>query len=183
MTTETIPNRADILEKILAAELDSFRSVPTCGPNQCLEHPQAFKLHRKAQFSIFSTLTLQSYLEDLKRARKHNQNLMTYKYARMDNLIPRANDSRLVAKVAGIMIAWQLQLEAKYPQIMKRARPVISEKGNSYETSFETYLKAELETYSEQTLDLLYQDLSKLKAEGKNGSEEVYRYLVKEEMA
>ena len=44
-------------------------------------------------------------------------------------------------------------------------------------------LKAELETYSEQTLDLLYQDLSKLKAEGKNGSEEVYRYLVKEGMA
>lgn len=171
------------MEKILAAELDSFRSVPTCGPNQCLEHPQAFKLHRKAQFSIFSTKTLKSYLKDLKRARKHNQNLMTYKYARMDKLIPRANDSRLVAEVGGIMIEWQLQLEDKYPEIMRRARPVTSEQNNSLETSFATYLKAELETYSEQTLDLLHQDLIKLKAEGKNGSEEVYRYLVKEGMA
>ena len=183
MTTETTPNRADLLEKILAAELDSFRSVPTCGPNQCLEHPQAFKLHRKAQFSIFSTQTLTSYLEDLALARKHNQNLMAYKYARMDNLIPRVNDSRLVEEVASIMIEWQLQLEEKYPEIMKRARPVTSEQNNSFETSFETYLKAELETYSEQTLNLLHQDLSKLKAEGKNGSEEVYRYLVKERMA
>lgn len=157
-----------------------FQSVPTCGPNRCLQHSQAFKLHRKAQFSIFSTRTLQSYLMDIEEAQKSNRNLMTYKYARMDSLILRDNDSHLVDEVASIMIEWQRQMEAKYPEIMKRARPITSEKSNSYETSFENYLKAELETYSEQTLVLLYQDLKKLKAEGKNGSEEVYRFLVKE---
>lgn len=168
------------MEQILEAELRMFQAVPTRGPNRCLEYPQDFKLHRKAQFSIFSTRTLQSYLEDIERARNSSRNLMTYKYARMDNLIPRANDSRLVDEVAGIMIDWQHQMEDKYPEIMQRARPVTSEKANPSETSFETYLKAELETYSEQTLNLLYQDLRKLKAAGKNGSEEVYRFLVKE---
>ena len=172
--------RSHLVEQILEEELDMFRSVPTCGPNRCLQNPQAFKLHRKAQFSIFSMQTLKSYQNDIERAHKSKRNLMTYKYARMDNLIPRENDSFMVNKVATIMIEWQLQLEEKYPEIMKRARPVTSEKSNSDETSFETYLKAELETYSEQTLKLLYQDLSKLKAEGKNGSEEVYRFLVKE---
>ncbi len=117
---------------------------------------------------------------DIEEAQKSNRNLMTYKYARMDSLILRDNDSHLVDEVASIMIEWQRQMEAKYPEIMKRARPITSEKSNSYETSFENYLKAELETYSEQTLVLLYQDLKKLKAEGKNGSEEVYRFLVKE---
>ena len=180
MVAEIMSNRNEIIEQILENELAMFRSVSTCGPNQCLENPQAFKLHRKAQFCIFSTKTLQSYQNDIERAQKNNRNLMTYKYARMDNLIPRVNDSFMVNKVATIMIEWQLQLETMYPEIMKRARPITSEKSNSFETSFETYLKAELETYSSQTLDLLYQDLSKLKAEGKNGSEEIYRFLVKE---
>lgn len=175
---QTMSNRTDLITQILEAELNMLQSVPTCGPNRCLEYPEAFKLHREAQFSIFSTETLKSYMDDLTTARESNNNLMTYKYARMDNLIPRVNDSPLVDEVARIMIDWQLEMEDKYPEIMRRARPVTSENDNQHETSFETYLRGELETYSENTLLLLHCDLRRLLAEGKNGSEEIYRYLV-----
>ena len=174
--------RTKIIDKILAAELKMFLSVAAQGSNRCLACPQAFKLHRKAQFSIFSTKTLDSYLEDLKSALGSGRNLMTHKYARMDNLIPREHNSPLVDKLAEIMTSWQLQLARKYPDLMKRAHPILSEQDGLQTTSFETYLRAELETYSENTLHLLYRDVEKLLDEGKNGSEEVYRYLVKEKM-
>jgi hypothetical protein len=177
--TNSILNRAYLIERILDAELDMFQSVPTHGPNRCLEYPEAFKLHREAQFSIFSNETLKSYFDDIMQAKQEQINLMTMKYARMDNLIPRFNDSYLVDDLAKIMIDWQLQMVKKYPDLMKRARPVESEKDSQSQTSFETYLRGELETYSENTLFLLHCDLKKLLAEGKNGSEEIYRYLIK----
>ena len=170
--------RTDLVEQILLAELRMFQSVPAIGVNRCLEHPNAFKQHREAQFSIFSRETLESYLHDINIAQENGQNLMTYKYARMDNLIPRTNHSTLVETVAKIMVDWQLQMIEKYPGLTERARPVASENDDSHKTSFETYLKGELETYSENTLFLLQNDLKKLQVEGKNGSEEIYRYLI-----
>ena len=62
---------------------------------------------------------------------------------------------------------------------MQRARPVATENDAPDKTSFETYLKGELETYSEKTLALLLQDLQGLQTQGKNGSEEIYRHLVR----
>ncbi len=105
-----MPIRTDLIEQILSAELRMFQSVPAIGANRCLEHPEAFKQHREAQFSIFSKETLESYLDDIKTAQENGQNLMTYKYARMDNLIPKTNHSTLVETVAEIMVDWQIQM-------------------------------------------------------------------------
>jgi len=171
--------RTTLLDRIIEAELDMFQTVSTCGPNRCLEHPRAFRLHRAAQFAIFSDATLKSYLDDIETAKKGHINLMTIKYARMDRLVPCYNSSPLVREVADIMIAWQLQLQEKYPDLMQRARPVTTQDDDPGKTSFETYLKSELETYSERTLSLLLQDLHGLEAQDKNGSEEIYRYLVR----
>ena len=171
--------RTSLIDRILEAELNMFQTVPTYGDNKCREHPEAFKLHREAQFSIFSTDTLKSYLIDITQAQEEKINLMTMKYARMDMLIPRFNKSPLVDEVASIMVEWQLQLNKKYPDLMKRARPVTTENDTQYKTSFETYLKGELETYSENTLSLLHRDLRRLLSEGKNGSEEIYRYMIR----
>lgn len=178
MDNNKILTRTETIEKILAAELRMFQSVPAIGANRCLEHPEEFKQHREAQFSIFSNETLKSYLDDIKTAQEKGQNLMTDKYARMDNLIPKTNCSTLVDAVAAIMVNWQIQLIEKYPGLMERARPVASENDDQYKTSFETYIKGELETYSESTLSFLQSDLKKLQVEGKNGSEEIYRYLI-----
>ena len=46
-------------------------------------------------------------------------------------------------------------------------------------TSFETYARGELETYSERTLGLLHRDLLAMQARGESLSEMVYDYLVR----
>ena len=171
-------DKAALVRQIVEMELKMFQSVPAAGESQCREHPDLFRLHRRAQFSIFSKDTLNSYLDDLLRARKENINLMTIKYALMDNLIPRFNTDPLIEEIAAIMIDWQIEIARKYPSFMKGARPVDSSRDSQDMTSFETYLMGELETYSDKTLSLLIRDLKKLKEAGVNGSEEVYKFLI-----
>ena len=47
-------------------------------------------------------------------------------------------------------------------------------------TSFETYARGELETYSDRTLERLHADMVAKRARGINVSEEVYEFLAKE---
>jgi hypothetical protein len=47
------------------------------------------------------------------------------------------------------------------------------------DTAFETYLRGELETYSDDTLMLLHRDVIELKKMGINGSQQIYEHLVK----
>lgn len=104
---------------------------------------------------------------------------MTIKYARMDDLIPRENSNPLIDRIAEIQYRWQKELFHKYPHFMAGARPLSEDDDSALKTSFETYLKGELETYSDNTLSLLHRDLRNLAEKRMNGSELVYDYLVK----
>jgi hypothetical protein len=170
----------DIIEKILASELKMFLSVPSARKSSCQDYPESFKLHRRAQFSCWSRETLESYLHDLERAEEKGINLMTHKYARMDNLIPQLSSNPLIDTLAGYYCAWQLSMIRKYPGIMSGGRPLSSAEDSTFLTSFETYLRGELETYSDATLELLNKDILAKNAQGINMAEELYTYLVKD---
>jgi hypothetical protein len=175
----SLPNE-DIIEKILAKELEMFLSVPSVRKSSCQDYPESFKLHRKAQFSCWSRETLQSYLNDLEKAKEKGINLMTQKYARMDNLINKLNSNPLIDKIAEYQCAWQRSMIKKYPGIMSGGRPLSSDEDSAFMTSFETYLRGELETYSDATLELLNFDILDKNAKGISMAEELYTFLVKE---
>ena len=170
-------DKKELIAKILDLELKMFLSVSTEGVYNCQQNPEGFRIHRGAQFIVWSDETLQSYLDDLQKAEKEDLNLMTVKYARMDNLIPRENMNPLIEKIAGIQLRWQHQMFEKYPNLMAGARSLKESENAAGDTPFETYLKSELETYSDNTLALLHHDLSKLEETGINGSERVYEHL------
>jgi hypothetical protein len=167
-------------EQILELELQMFLTVPADGDYSCRHHPESFRLHRKAQFSVWSPDTIASYLDDLKRAKERGINLMTIKYARMDDLIPRENMNPLIEEIAAIQYQWQQEMFASHPTFMSGARPLSVEEDSERSTSFETYIKGELETYSDNTLSLLFRDMTALVKRGINGSELVYEQLVRE---
>jgi hypothetical protein len=169
----------NVIEKIIELELEMFLTVPTDGRYSCQEDPGGFRLHRRAQFSIWSEDTLQSYLDDLDRAKEKAINLMTIKYARMDNLLLAENFNPQIDEIVAIQLRWQKEMVRKYPYLMAGARHLAAADG-SQGTSFETYLRAELETYSDATLALLHRDVTTYAKEGTNGSEKIYAYLVKQ---
>jgi len=173
-------SREELITKIVELELEMFLAVPADGSYRCQQDPEGFGLHRRVQFSIWSEAALQSYLADLHRAREDGINLMTIKYARMQDLIARENRNPLIAEIIGIQYRWQEEMVQKYPYLMAGARHLPESDDNAEGTSFETYLRGELETYSDDTLALLHRDVTQLQKMGINGSEKIYDLLVKE---
>lgn len=166
-----------ITEKILELELAMFLSVPTTHRYRCQEDPESFKLHRRAQFAAWSAPSLESYLIDLQQARTANRNLLAIKYARMDNLLPCENLSPLIDTIVELALTGQESFIDRFPYLMRGARPLSKQEDAPSLTSFETYLRGELETYSGKTLELLYGDMEALQQSGSSLSEATYRYL------
>ncbi|HWR91019.1 MAG TPA: DUF4125 family protein [Desulfobacterales bacterium] len=168
-----------IIEAILEIELQMFLTVNPEQTSGCQEHPESFKLHRRAQFAPWSEEALGSYLEDLHAAEAHGENLMRRKYARMQGLLPPVESSPVIEEIVRLKMDWQRAMFRDYPAVMAGARPLTAESTRAQMTSFETYARGELETYSERTLGLLHRDLLEIQARGESLSEKVYDYLVR----
>ena len=160
----------ELVREIISIELRMFLTVQTSGPTTCQEQPETFKLMRRAGFHVLSTETLESYLQDPEEALDENRNLVTLKYARIDELIPCLNDNPIIGKIVEIEERWFKELEKKYPSTFR----------NRADFAAGTYLRSELETYSNRTLELYLKDLTKALYEGINLTAERYTYLFKQ---
>jgi hypothetical protein len=168
-----------IIDAILDIELRMFLTVNPMQTSGCQEYPESFKLHRRAQFHPWTEEALGSYLEDLHAAQEHGENLMRRKYVRMQGLLPPTEDQPVLDEIVRLKMDWQRAMFRNYPAVMSGARPITDEGRQAQMTSFETYARGELETYSERTLGLLHRDLLAMLAAGESLSEQVYDYLVR----
>lgn len=178
--------REELVEDVVEREWEMFRRVPNRGGKaSCQESPKTFSIMRAAQLASWSDALLESYLTDLKDAALAGRNLLTEKYghmmrstapgeyARIASLLPavtpRALD--LIARIAPIVLAWEVTLAGTYPGIVAKGRPIFSSDDGPQVTSLETYLKGELATYSIRTLELYLTHVEQQRAEGVNGCE------------
>ncbi|MDK2849253.1 MAG: hypothetical protein PWP34_2606 [Desulfuromonadales bacterium] len=172
--------RKILVDQILELELAMFLSVPTTHRYRCQEDPESFKMHRRAQFAAWSPPTLESYLIDLQRAKTDGRNLLAIKYARMDNLVPCENHDPSIDDIVELALEGQERCIDSYPHLMQGGRPLGKKEDTPGLTSFETYLRGELETYSEETLELLLGDIRALEESGSSLSEATYRSLAEQ---
>ncbi len=160
----TIKSKEQIISKIMEIEWLMFTSVRNRGGRaSCQEDPETFRLIRTSTFNTWSEATLESYLDDLTRAKEAGRNLMTEKYARMEGM-GRPLDSEvnaLIEKIVEYEIGWAEELTEKYPDA-KLARPIYSSQDSHYIVSSETYSRGELATYSRKTLELYLNDIQDL---------------------
>ena len=103
-------------------------------------------------------------------ALEEGTNLMEMKYARIDDLVPPLSTSPFIDKIVDIEGGWMKDLAGKYP---------LAFKGRA-EYSAGIYLRSELETYSDRTLELYFGDVSRAAAEGRNLTEERYTFIFKQ---
>jgi gluconate kinase len=160
-------DREQILKEIIDIELRMFLTVQTSDPSACQEEPETFRLMRRAGYHVLSTETLESYLKDLQEALEEDRNLITLKYARIDKLIPTLNDNPVIGKIVEAEEHWLKALEKKYPSTFR----------NRADFAALVYLRSELETYSDRTLELYFKDVSKALEEERNLTAERYTFL------
>lgn len=161
-----------IINEILEREWVFFQMADNKGGRaECQDNREEFVIMRKSQWKTFNMDILESYLEDLKTAEKNRHNIVVEKYARMmeytvpeeyeaiKNLIPELSISKkeLGNKIVDIYMNWEREAQDKYPKIMSQGRPLYSKDDSPHSVSIETYLRGELYSYSEKTLNLYYQ--------------------------
>jgi len=159
-----------LIDAIIERELKMFQAVnsrPGAG-RECQQRPDTFRLMRWMHHSVLSVGTLAAYLEDLEAAAALERNLVTEKYARMENQISALKDNPLIFRIAEAECAWMQDLRGRYPNVIQ---------GDA--ESFRNYLVSELETYSDDTLAHLWADVQAATIRGLNLPEMRYRNLFK----
>ncbi len=185
-----------LIAKIIDLEWNMFQKVSNIGGKaSCQENPETFKIMRYSQAISWAEDALGSYLTDLSEAQKNKRNLLTEKYARMmkstspweyydriEHWLPTLEPEtlQLIDNIVKIVLEWEKELAAKYPNLVERGRPIHSTDDSQFVTSIETYLRGELATYSLTTLELFYKNVLKQKSENINGSEITLNSMVKQ---
>ena len=105
----------EFVDQILDMEWSMFIQVKADRPAPCQGAPVNFRKIRGSIFEIWTDEMLASYLNDLVIARDEGRNLLTEKYARMDNLIRPLKSHAIIEKIVAIESRWQTEIQGKYP--------------------------------------------------------------------
>ncbi len=172
-----------LIEAIVALEWKQFDRVENEGGRaSCQNNYPVFSIMRKSQYMTWSEELLSSYYNDLLLAEQNGWNLITEKYARMmkstapekyaelEDKLPVRSEERAVIteEIVKIQVAWMEEFSAKFPKMADNARSIHTYEDNPYNTSYETYLRGELGTYSEETFVLYGRFVIALSKQGEN---------------
>ncbi|KFI97985.1 DUF4125 family protein [Bifidobacterium stellenboschense] len=161
---------ATLRERIVRLEWDQFqRTNNEGGRAACQGNWPVFHQMRLAQFLTWDRPLLESYADDLAEADRVGRNLVTEKYGRMmastapdeyarniEPYIPRLSEGRVARqeRVIATQVAWARDFRARYPRLGEAMRVLTTSEDTPTATSFETYLRGELGTYSDRTFAL-----------------------------
>jgi AcrR family transcriptional regulator len=167
----------ELLEQVLDREWQMFVRVRSANPAPCQSAPANFRAIRGSLFEMWSEAMLQTYLENLEDALARGRNLLSEKYARMDNLIPALSDNPLIGEIVASEERWQDELRQRYPALYRRCCRSRDPSGDGRE--FSVYLRCELETYGERTLQLYHENMINAEALKRNLAIEALEQLVR----
>lgn len=173
----------DIINEIVRLEFDAFDKVQNVGGRaECQNNWPFFYVMRKSQYMTWTDEMLITIRDLWRKYTADGWNFITEKYGRMmeytspmeynqirDNFPPRSERTiAIVNQIAEIQVGWMKEFAEKYPKLAANARDITSDADDIYNTSYETYLKGELLTYSEELLKMYAEFIVCLAREGKN---------------
>ena len=84
--------------------------------------------------------------------------------------MPRRSSERLAIQeeIIKIQVGWMEAFADRYPQLAGNARSIHTYEDNQWNTSYETYLRGEISTYSDKMLQLYGQYIVELSNAGEN---------------
>ena len=175
--------KKDKIEKLALLEWEDFQEVNNEGGRaSCQDDPETFFIMRKSYLEPFSEEVIDCISHDFEVAHSEDRNLLSEKYAWMmkstaPNKFVQICDAlaepSVIAKtylelIVVYELEWMEEFRSKYPKLSGHGRPIYAKEDTLQSTSFETYLRGELYTYSENTVLAYYNFIKGRKVCGEN---------------
>ena len=173
---------------IAKAEFEAFDKVQNEGGRaNCQNNWPTFKVMRMSQYMTWSEDMLLQYLYEFKTNYENGRNMIEEKYARMmastapleyarfaDRLPPVSEEKKMIIEqIITLQVNWMEEFAADYPKLAGNARIIHTTDDLPYDTSYETYLRGELMTYSDRMLELYGRYIVEHARDGKNVAREI----------
>lgn len=175
--------KSELVDALVRLEWEAFDQVKNEGGRaDCQDDWGTFSIMRKSQYQTWTEEMLRSYIHDFHVANQKGWNLITEKYGRMmestdpvgyarirENLpvLPEAK-KEIIEAIVAVQVGWMEEFAARFPKAASCARSIHTSEDNLYNTSYETYLRGEMGTYSDETLDLYGRHIAKIMQTGGN---------------
>jgi len=184
----------ELVEQIIQLEWVAFDKVKNEGGRaDCQDDWNTFSIMRRSQYMTWNIDLLKSYIQDFKIANNNGWNLITEKYGRMmestnpekyreiEISLPqvRTEKKEIMEVIIKIQVEWMEDFASRYPQAAGNARSIRSEFDTPDNTSYETYLRGEICTYSDHTLELYGHFVVGLHQSGENLAEKIMENTAK----
>lgn len=154
---------------IAKAEFAAFDKVQNEGGRaSCQNNWPTFKVMRMSQYLTWDEEMLLQYLADFQMNFSKGRNMIEEKYARMmestapeqyarfkENLSIIPKEKRIIIEeIIRLQVQWMEEFAAQYPGLAQNARLIHTSEDTPFDTSYETYLRGELGTYSDKMIEL-----------------------------
>ena len=162
-------SQEELVEEIARLEFEAFDKVKNEGGRaSCQNDWPTFSIMRKSQYLTWNRTMLTQYLFDFNREYHLGHNLIEEKYARMmESTAPEQYEElkghfpeltgkkkAVIQQICSMQVGWMEEFAKEYPALADNARSIHTYEDNPFNTSYETYLRGELGTYSDKMLEL-----------------------------
>ena len=169
--------------RIAEMEFKAFDKVINEGGRaDCQDDWETFSIMRVSQYLTWNTPMLTQYINDFEKAMADGRNPITEKYARMmqstapeeyakiEGQLPEleADSVRICNAVCEIQVGWMEEFAREYPVLASNARAIHTYEDTEWSTSYETYLRGELLTYSRTMLRMYSEHIVAIARENRN---------------
>ena len=173
---------------IAKAEFQAFYKVKNEGGRaSCQNDWPTFKVMRMSQYMTWTEDMLLQYLYEFQTNFAQGRNMIEEKYARMmastspmeyarfaDQLPHLSKEKKaIIEEIVDLQVNWMEAFAKEYPILAGNARIIHTRDDMPDDTSYETYLRGELSTYSDKMLNMYGRYIVSHAKEGKNVAQEI----------